>query len=65
MTDTIYTILLRLGTEPVTDITTVAGPFMNHLEAVISDIFDPDIDFTPTDDRSRCRSCPYAALCGI
>ena len=60
-----YDPTLRLGTEPVNDIATVSERYMELLEAVISDMFNPDLDFVPTDDRQRCRNCPYATLCGI
>ena len=60
-----YDPTLSLGKEPVTDIATVSERFMERLLDVISEIFNPDISFTPTDDRQRCRKCPYAGLCGI
>ena len=60
-----YDPTLHLGTEPVNDIATVSERYMELLEAVISDIFNPALDFIPTDDRQRCRNCPYASLCGI
>ena len=47
------------------DNATVSERYMELLEAVISDMFNPDLDFVPTDDRQRCRNCPYATLCGI
>lgn len=60
-----YDPTLCLGREPVTDITTVAPEFMTKLDAILSEIFDPQHSFCPTDDRQRCRNCPYASLCGI
>jgi len=60
-----YDPTLCLGREPVNDIAHVSEPFMQQLSGIISDIFNPDINFTPTDDRQRCRKCPYAKLCGI
>jgi len=60
-----YDPTLCLGREPVNDIAHVSEPFMQQLSGIISDIFNPDINFTPTDDRQRCRNCPYAKLCGI
>ena len=60
-----YDPTLCLSREPVTDIATVSGRFMELLDQVIANIFNPDISFTPTDDRQRCRNCPYAGLCGI
>ena len=60
-----YDPTLCLNKEPVTDIATVEEDFMQHLGSVISEIFNPEADFIPTDDRQRCRTCPYAGLCGI
>ena len=60
-----YNPTLYLGKEPVGDIANVSESYMRRLESVISDIFNPAISFTPTDERKRCQTCPYAHLCGI
>ena len=60
-----YDPTLCLGREPVSDIATYSESFMKRLESVISDIFNPAISFSPTDDRKRCDNCPYAHLCEI
>ena len=59
-----YDPTLVIGREPVTDITVHADRFITLLKEKTGEIFSPDLPFTPTDDRNRCRSCPYAALCG-
>ena len=59
-----YNPTLCLGREPVNDIATVSEPYMAQLSGLISDIFNPDLDFTPTDDQKRCINCPYTQLCG-
>ena len=59
-----YDPTLVVGREPVTDISVHADRFMTLLQETIDAIFSPDLPFTPTDDRNRCRSCPYAVLCG-
>ena len=58
-----YDPILKLGKEPVRDIRTVAERYMELLQQKISEIFNPDLAFSPTDDPLRCRTCPYAALC--
>ena len=58
-----YNPTLVVGREPVTDITVHADRFIALLKETTDAIFSPDLRFTPTDDRNRCRSCPYAALC--
>ena len=60
-----YDPTLCLGKEPVSDIANVSESYMKQLESIISDIFNPSISFTPTDERKRCQTCPYAHLCGI
>ena len=59
-----YDPTLCLGKEPVRDIATVSDSFMQLLDNKLDEIFDPAQSFTPTDDRKRCDTCPYAALCG-
>ena len=60
-----YDPTLCLGKGPVSDIANVSESYMKQLESIISDIFNPAISFTPTDERKRCQTCPYAHLCGI
>ena len=59
-----YDPTLVIGREPVTDIAVHSDRFIALLKETTEAIFSPDLRFTPTDDRNRCRSCPYAALCG-
>ena len=59
-----YDPTLCLGREPVNNIDTVSETFMKQLDNLISDIFNPAISFTPTDDMITCQHCPYARLCG-
>ena len=59
-----YDPTLVIGREPVTDIAIHSDRFIALLQETTKAIFSPDLRFTPTDDRNRCHSCPYAALCG-
>ena len=59
-----YNPTLVIGREPVTDIAVHSDRFITLLKETTDAIFSPDLRFTPTDDRNRCRFCPYAALCG-
>ena len=59
-----YDPTLVIGREPVNDITVYAERFIELFHQTVSDIFSPDHPFVPTDDRKRCLSCPYAAICG-
>ncbi len=60
-----YDPTLCLGKEPVTDIKESSARFRTLLEEVVDQMFDPDLPYQPTDDRSRCNACPYRLLCGI
>ena len=59
-----YDSTLVIGREPVRDIAPHSEHFIERFRETVNDIYNPDLPFTPTDDRNRCRSCPYAALCG-
>ena len=59
-----YDPTLIIGREPVTDIAVHSDRFIALLKETTDAIFSPALRFTPTDDRNRCRPCPYAALCG-
>ena len=58
-----YDPTLCLGRAPVSDIAPHSESFITLLRQTISDIFNPDLPFTPTSDPDRCRYCPYAELC--
>ena len=60
-----YDPTLCLGKEPVTDIAEVSAHFMQRLEGIVSEIFNPTQPFVPTEEGQRCQRCPYAGLCGI
>lgn len=38
--------------------------FMEHTEAVLEEIFNPDIPFIPADDDDKCKYCNLSHLCG-
>jgi CRISPR/Cas system-associated exonuclease Cas4 (RecB family) len=59
-----YDPTLCLGRDPVRDITTVADEYMQLLNQTISEIFNEDLALSPTDDLDRCRTCPFAPICG-
>jgi hypothetical protein len=59
-----YDPTLCLGREPVRDIAPHSERFITLLDQTVRTIFDASTNFTPTDDRERCKHCPYAALCG-
>ena len=59
-----YDPTLLIGKERVSDIAEHEEEFAGRLKSVVSDIFDPQVPFSPTSDKSICSLCPYAGLCG-
>lgn len=61
-----YDPILRFGQEPITDMATPEGDhFVELLSNKIEEMFNPALDFVPTDNQDVCSTCPYAAFCGI
>ena len=58
-----YDPTLGIGKEPVTDIATYSDEFVNLFQNLLAEIFNAQLSFTPTDDRKRCETCPFASLC--
>ncbi|MBQ6308654.1 MAG: PD-(D/E)XK nuclease family protein [Prevotella sp.] len=38
---------------------------MEGIERIFAEIYDPEQDFHPTDNRDNCKYCPYKHLCGM
>ena len=58
-----YDPTLGIGKEPVTDIATYSDEFVSLFQNLLDEIFNTQLSFTPTDDRKRCETCPFASLC--
>ena len=58
-----YDPTLCFGKEPIKDIKESSARFQTLLQEVVDDMFNPDIPYQPTDDRDRCKACPYRLLC--
>lgn len=59
-----YDPTLLLGRDtPITDVARYADDFDDQLRHLLSDIFNPELPFMPTDDLRRCEHCPYRQLC--
>jgi len=54
---------LRLNKTILTDYNTVDIDFSNHLSNLLSQIFDPEIEFTQTKDIKTCEYCAYRSIC--
>ena len=51
--------------EKVTDVSKYREEFMNTVEQIIAEIFNPEQPFACTDDKTVCTHCPYSNLCGV
>ena len=58
-----YDPTLGIGRETVADIATYSDEFISLFQNLLAEIFNPQLSFTPTDDRKRCETCPFASLC--
>ena len=57
--------VLHFGKTRINDVGDYEEPFGRQLQQLIDEIFDPDVPFTPTTDRTRCARCPYKELCAV
>ena len=60
-----YNPILKFDKGYINDMTEYQGRFVELLKAKIDEIFNPENDFVPTDDRGRCTICPYKGLCSL
>lgn len=54
---------ILLEKEPVTDFHKYKEEFIQRLEELIKEIYNPQEPFTQTDFPSKCQYCDYAGLC--
>ena len=60
-----YDPTICFGRTPINDVADYSKRFTELVTEKIDEIFNPQIAFVPTDDRNRCRNCPYKQLCSI
>lgn len=60
-----YDPTLYIGKHKVTDVDIYRTEYIKLLTDIITDIFTPTSDFTPTKDKSRCEMCVYKRICGL
>ncbi|MCR5130943.1 MAG: PD-(D/E)XK nuclease family protein [Prevotella sp.] len=54
---------LEINKQRVADVGVYANDFKEQLQNLIKEMLNPDTDFTPTDDKRRCESCPFKKTC--
>ncbi len=60
-----YDPTLLFGNEKIIDVALYKDDYIRMLQEVINSIFEPTIDFIPTENPDRCQYCPYVNMCGI
>lgn len=65
-----YNPTLQLGAgwgkrETIDDINTKYDDFISGLKQLLGNIFNSELPFQPTEDGTRCTSCPYNNICGL
>ena len=58
-----YDPTLVIGKTPITDINEVKDEFLHHLKNLLNEIFDQSKPFLPTEEKTRCKTCPFKKLC--
>ncbi len=55
--------VVRYDTHPVNDFSLLLPEFRHHFDALMEEIFNPDIPFTQTDNEKICEWCAFKELC--
>lgn len=58
-------IILQLNGKRIMDIKEYETEFTERLKGVITEIFDKNIPFAPTESSERCSICPYSSICKL
>lgn len=59
-----YDPTLEINKEKIIDAKIYKEEFIKQLKITLSEIFDKEQPFLPTEDKTRCSTCPYKQLCG-
>lgn len=59
-----YDPIISIGKNKILDIAEYEEEFNGHLTTIISEIFNPQTPFLPTEDKTTCADCTYHSLCG-
>ena len=54
---------LKIGKEVITDYHSALDDFRQRLDALITEIFDPDVPFRQAEDAGACRFCKFKQIC--
>lgn len=58
-----YRIMNKDSNSFINDYHPIANDFSEHLKQLVSDIFNPEISFTQTEETRNCQYCAYRKIC--
>ena len=59
-----YTPIMTLGGTEIACATDYADDFYRLLRTTLTELYNPDTPFAPTDNTEACGYCPYKQMCG-
>jgi hypothetical protein len=48
---------------PITEYSIFDETFTSHLQALLAELYNPEIPFRQTAETETCRNCPYKGIC--
>ncbi|MCR4603579.1 MAG: PD-(D/E)XK nuclease family protein [Prevotella sp.] len=58
-----YDPTLRLGKEPINNVSEYTDLFLDQLRQIITKMYNPAIPLVPNAEQHHCKHCPYRQLC--
>lgn len=55
--------VIRYNHHPINDLSILMPEFRQYFDALLEEIFNPDIPFTQTENVKNCEWCPFRELC--
>ena len=55
---------VKIAKEPLTDYRIYNEEFKKRLSAKLSDLFNPEVPFTPNPHSDTCKYCKFKLICG-
>lgn len=60
-----YSPVLKIEESPIKDIKYIETEYIDQLARLIGEIMEPEREYQPTPDTSRCNYCPFKQMCGV
>lgn len=59
-----YSPIIQVGGKDIENVLHYKDDFMENLNKVLEELFNPNVSFSPTNDNNICKNCIYGRLCG-